>query len=257
MRRLLETAFGQEALEEMLEDLPCEGPKSASLKKLERADPKKLQRFLKDEHPQTVALILSQMQKGRSALLISGLPETFRNQVALRMASLEQIPVEIVDQAATAIFNKLATIDGSRQNPVQGAKEVADLINRLEPAIADELLSSIDASDEELGNTIRDMLFTFENIVSLDNNAIKEILARVDRKSLTLALKGTSDRLKEVIFKTMSQRGSTMLREDMEAMGPVKIKDVEAAQRQMIGIVRELEREGVISTRDGGQQYVV
>jgi flagellar motor switch protein FliG len=139
-----------------------------------------------------------------------------------------------------------------------GVRAVAEMFNRLDSATSKEILDTIEAQDPNLAETIRHLMFVFEDLLLIDQNGIKEILARVDRKLLTVALKGTSDQLKNHFMQCMSQRGAEMLREDMEALGPVKIKEVEAAQQQIIAVVRQLEAEGVLSLKGAvGEQYVV
>jgi flagellar motor switch protein FliG len=137
-------------------------------------------------------------------------------------------------------------------------RAVAEMLNRLDSASSREILTHIDQCDSNLAETIRHLMFVFEDLLLIDPMGIKEVLAKVDRKVLTVALKGTSEQLRTQILASMSQRGADMLREDMEAMGPVKIKDVEAAQQQIIAVVRQLESEGVLSLKGAvGEQYVV
>ena len=139
-----------------------------------------------------------------------------------------------------------------------GVRAVAEMMNRLDSATSKDVLDSIEENDANLVETIRHMMFVFEDLLLLSQDGIKEVLSRVDRKLLTVALKGTSDRLKDHFLECMSQRGADMLREDMEALGPIKIREVEAAQQQIIAIVRQLESEGVLSLKEAvGEQYVV
>jgi flagellar motor switch protein FliG len=139
-----------------------------------------------------------------------------------------------------------------------GVRAVAEMMNRLDSGSSREILDHIDKQDANLAETIRHLMFVFEDLLLIDPTGLKEVLAKVDRKSLTVAMKGTSEQLRGQILGSMSQRGAEMLREDMEALGPVKIKDVEAAQQQIISIVRQLETEGVVSLKGTvGEQYVV
>jgi flagellar motor switch protein FliG len=181
-----------------------------------------------------------------------------RSDVALRMASLDQISPEIITKIAGIIGLKLKTLGEFSRESYGGVRAVAEMFNRLDSTTSKEILDTIEGQDTNLVATIRHLMFVFEDLLLIDQNGLKEVLAKVDRKVLTVALKGTSDQLKEHILSCMSQRGAEMLREDMEALGPIKIKEVEAAQQQIIAIVRQLESEGAISLKGTvGEQYVV
>lgn len=256
LRRVLETAFGAEAVGGLLTTETEADTRPKSVASLDKADSKRLVRLLKTEHPQAVAILLGQMKRNQAAELLGALPSTMRTQVALRMARLEQIPMQVVDKVAGALGRRLGQTVTETNAVYRGTRAIADLVNAMDPAVAEETLAGIGEADPDLSNVVRDLLFVFEDLVHLDAKAVREIVARVDRRALTVALKGTSDRLKEHILKTMSQRGGAMLREDMEAMGPVKIKDVMDAQKEVLAVLRKLEAEGTVSTRGGEQQYV-
>jgi flagellar motor switch protein FliG len=178
--------------------------------------------------------------------------------VVLGLASLQGSSPETVGRIAEVLDQKLKAVVGGGRKPVAGVRMVADLLNRTDPAFADSLLERMEKRDKQRANEVRDLLFVFEDLVKLDAEGIKELAKRVDRKSLTMALKGTSDELRAHIFETMSKRASEMMREDMEALGAVKIRDVEAAQKELLQLARSLEQEGVLrlSTTET-EQYVV
>jgi flagellar motor switch protein FliG len=174
------------------------------------------------------------------------------------MASLDQISPEVILKIAGVIGQKLKTLGEFSRESYGGVRAVAEMLNRLDSASSREILTHIDQQDSTLAETIRHLMFVFEDLLLIDPLGLKEVLAKVDRKVLTVALKGTSEQLRTQILGSMSQRGADMLREDMEALGPVKIKDVEAAQQQIIAVVRQLESEGVLSLKGTvGEQYVV
>ncbi len=258
-RKMLINAFGPEMATRILDRLvKLLGHDTASFDALQKADPQQLAKFIHSEHPQTIALILSHLGSSQAAGLLFSLPPEIRADVALRMANLEQISPDIISKIAGIIGQKLKALGELSRESYGGVRAVAEMFNRLDSATSKEILDTIEAQDPNLAETIRHLMFVFEDLLLIDQNGIKEVLARVDRKLLTVALKGTSDQLKNHFMQCMSQRGAEMLREDMEALGPVKIKEVEAAQQQIISIVRQLEAEGVLSLKGAvGEQYVV
>lgn len=258
-RKVLINAFGPEQGKKLLDRLmKALGAEGASFDALQKADPQQLAKFIHSEHPQTIALVLSHLNPSQAAGLLQSLPAELRAEVALRMANLDQISPEIISKIARIIGEKLKSLGELSRESYGGVRAVAEIFNRLDAATSRDILEGIEKEDSGLAETIRHLMFVFEDLLTLDQAAIKEILGRIDRKLLTVALKGTSEALKNHFLQCMSQRGAEMLREDMEALGPVKIKEVEAAQQQIIAVVRQLENEGVINLKGGGgDQYVV
>jgi flagellar motor switch protein FliG len=258
-RKVLVTTFGAEegrrVYDRLVKTLSNE---TLSFDALQKTDPQQLAKFIHSEHPQTIALILSHLNPSQAAGLISSLPAEMRSDVSLRMASLDQISPEIVTRIAGVIGAKLKSLGEMSREAYGGVNAVAEMLNRLDSTSSLEILESIERNNPSVGQTIRHMMFVFEDLLLMDVNSVKELLAKVDRKILTIALKGTSDQMKSHMLQAMSQRGADMMREDMDALGPVKIKEVESAQQQIIGVVRQLESEGVISLKgSAGEQYVV
>ncbi len=205
-----------------------------------------------------VALILSHLNASQAAALLVSLPSGLRADVALRMASLDQISPEIISKVASIIGQKLKALGEFSRETWAACARSRRCSTAWTRSTSKEILEKIDHQNGTLVETIRHLMFVFEDLLLIDPGGIKEILSRVDRKLLTVALKGTSDQLKKHFMECMSQRGAEMMREDMDALGPVKIKEVEAAQQQIIAIVRQLESEGVISLKGAvGEQYVV
>jgi flagellar motor switch protein FliG len=175
-------------------------------------------------------------------------------QVAMRMASLDRISPEVFRRIAEAIGEKLKTLrQVSRPN---GVKSLAALLNYVEPQAADAILSKVTEENENLASSVRNLMFVFEDIITIDKEGMKALIAKCDRKVLTIALKGTTGQLRAHFTQCMSQRAAEMLKEDMEALGPVRIRDVKAAQQQLINQVRLLQQEGTISGSRGGDEYV-
>ena len=258
-RKMLNNAFGAEQARKMLDRLvKALGSEAANFDVLQKADPQQLAKFIHSEHPQTIALVLSHLNPSQAAGLLFSLPPEMRADVALRMANLDQISPEIISKIAGIIGSKLKALGELSRESYGGVRAVAEMFNRLDSASSKDILETIEHADAGLVETIRHLMFVFEDILLIDQMAIKEILSKVDRKILTIALKGTSDQLKNHFLSAMSQRGSEMLREDMDALGPIKIKEVEAAQQQIISVVRQLESEGVVNLKGTvGEQYVV
>jgi flagellar motor switch protein FliG len=258
-RKLLMRAFNPDVAKRLLDRLTkALGSEAASFDAIQKADPQQLAKFIHNEHPQTIALVLYHLNSTQAAALLNSQPPGLRSDVAQRMASLDQISPEVILKIAGVIGQKLKTLGEFSRESYGGVRAVAEMLNRLDSASSREILTHIDQQDSTLAETIRHLMFVFEDLLLIDPLGLKEVLAKVDRKVLTVALKGTSEQLRTQILGSMSQRGADMLREDMEALGPVKIKDVEAAQQQIIAVVRQLESEGVLSLKGTvGEQYVV
>jgi flagellar motor switch protein FliG len=258
-RKLLNAAFTPEVAKRLLDRLTkALGAEAASFDAIQKADPQQLAKFIHSEHPQTIALVLSHLNQTQAAALLVSLPSEMRADVALRMASLDQISPDVIIKIASVIGQKLKTLGEFSRESYGGVRAVAEMLNRLDSASTREILTHIDQQDTNLAETIRHLMFVFEDLLLIDPMGLKELLAKVDRKILTVALKGTSEQLRNQILSSMSQRGADMLREDMDALGPIKIKEVDGAQQQIIAIVRQLETEGVVSLKGTvGEQYVV
>ena len=258
-RKLLMRAFSPDHAKRLLDRLTkALGADAASFDAIQKADPQQLAKFIHNEHPQTIALVLSHLNSTQAAALLTSLPAGLRADVSQRMASLDQISPEIILKIAGVIGQKLKALGEFSRESYGGVRAVAEMLNRLDSGSSREILDHIDRGDTNLAATIRHLMFVFEDLLLIDPMGLKEVLAKVDRKILTVALKGTSEQLRNQMLSCMSQRGAEMLREDMDALGPVKIKEVEASQQQIIAVVRQLEAEGVVSLKGTvGEQYVV
>ena len=258
-KKMLHKAFGPEGGKRITDRLLMMiGGEYAHLDVLQKADPQQLARFIHNEHPQTIALVLSHLNTASAAGLLTSLPVELRPEVALRMANLDATTPEIVNQIAKVIGEKLQVVGQFNREAYGGVRAIAEIFNQLDGGASKEILDVIETQNPNLVESIRQLMFVFDDLLSVDINQLKEILARVDRKILTCAMKGTSIKLRDHFFSTMSARGVEMLKDDIEALGPVKIRDVQGAQQQIIVTVRELEAEGVISLKGGGtEQYVV
>ena len=257
-KRMLSNAFGPEGAKRIAENLPKTGGRSnKNIESLQKADPVQLTRFIEGEHPQTIALILSHLSAAQAASLIANLPPALRSDVVFRIAELDRVSSDVVARISVVIGEKLRSIGEVKSEPHGGPRTVAEILNRMDSTVSEEILTNMQ-EQQALVDAIRHYMFVFEDLLLIDSTAMKEVVAKIDRKLLTIALKGTSDQLKNHFMQCMSQRGAEMLREDMDAAGPVRIRDVEAAQQQILSVVQQLETEGVLSLKGGGgDQYVV
>lgn len=258
-KKMLLNAFGPEAAKKLMDRLSKSlGSDAVNFDALQKADPQQLARFIHSEHPQTIALVLSHLNPSQAAGLLSSLPQEMRADVAWRMANLDQISPEIILKIAGIIGQKLKSLGELARESYGGVRAVSEMFNRLDSSTSKEILDKIEQQDATLVGTIRHLMFVFEDLLLIAPASLKEVLAKVDKKVTTTALKGTSDQLRDHFMQCMSQRGAEMLREDMDALGPLKIKDVEAAQQQIIAVIRQLESEGVLSLKGTvDEQYVV
>jgi flagellar motor switch protein FliG len=258
-KKMMMTAFGPEQAKKLLDRLlKTLGSETANFDSLQKADPQQLAKFIHNEHPQTIALILSHLNASQAAGLLVSLPLEIRGDVALRMANLDQISPAIISKIASIIAEKLKALGELNRESYGGVRAVSEMFNRLDAGSCKEILENIEQSDPTLVETIRHLMFVFEDLLLVGPDAIKEVLGKVDRKILTVAMKGTSEQIKSHFLQAMSERGSEMLKEDMEALGPIKLKEVEAAQQQIIAVVRQLDADGTISLKGTvGEQYVV
>ena len=258
-KKMLVSAFGPESAKKLLDRvIKALGHDVANFDVLHKADPQQLAKFIHSEHPQTIALILSHLSASQAAALLISLPMEIRSDVALRMAHLDQISPEIINKIANIIGQKLQALGEFSRESYGGVRAVSEMFNRLDSGSSKEILDSIETQDPQLVETIRHLMFVFEDLLMIDVGGMKEVTSRVDRKVLTVALKGTSEQLRNHFLQCLSSRGAEMVKEDMDTMGPVKIKEVESAQQQIIALVRQLESDGTINLKGTvGEQYVV
>jgi flagellar motor switch protein FliG len=258
-KRILTNAFGPEGSKKHLELLPDASGKGTRSQELQRLEPQLLARFVRSEHPQTIAVILAHLSPAQSAAVLNSMDTPVQADIALRLAKLDKISPAVIGKIAAVIGQRLKSIGEIKRESSGGPRAVAEILNQLDSHLSSEILTYVGENNAELMEAIRNKMFVFDDLLSIDANGVKELLSRADRRQLTVALKGASEEARQHLLKGMSQRGSAMLLEDMEALGPVKIKDVEAAQQQVIAVIRQLESEGVVSLQGGGEneQYVL
>ena len=256
-KKLLIKSVGPEVARKIIDRLVKALESSAGFTSLERANPQQLSKFIQNEHPQTIALILAHLNASQAAELISSLPEALRSDVAMRMAGLQEISPEVVRRISLILEQKLEALGSFATEAYGGVRAVAELFNRMDRNTGRAVLEKIETENPQLAASIRDLMFVFDDILLIDDSGITEILKRADKKTLTIALKGTSEELQNQFFHNMSSRAVELMKEEMEFMGPIKLKDVEKSQHEVVEIVRQLEEEGVISIGGGGgEDYV-
>ena len=257
-KRVLIKSFGPETARKMIDRVMRAFQSNAGFASLERADPQQLSKFILGEHPQTIALILAHLQPANAAQHATLLYEELRVEVLTRMASLEDISPDVVSRISSVIELRLKALGGPSREQHGGVRAVAELFNRLERTVSTPVLESIEEQRPELAVSIRNLMFVFDDLLHVDDNGMREIIQRADKKGLTIALKGASDEIRQRFFTNMSKRAGEMLKEEMEVLGAVRLRDVEKAQQEVVSIARKLEEEGLISTgAAAGEAYVV
>lgn len=256
VKRLLGKTLDADTAKYIMDSLEIDtGP--TPFQELGNVSPRILAQILRNEHPQTLALILGHLHSDQAAELLQNLPSGVRAEVLMRLARLEAVAEEMLMEVDKVLQNQLIAMGGKEGKKVGGVTSVAEILNAVDRATEEEVLSEIEEESAQMAEDIRNLMFVFEDIKALDDRAIRELLKEVSNEELTQALKGASDELKEKFFKNLSERAATMIQEDLEIMGPVKLSDVEASQQNVVKTVRRLEAEGKIAIgRGGGDVFV-
>lgn len=233
------------------------GNESRPLESIAMMQPRMVASMLEKEHPQTVALILSTQHVQHASDILSWLPEEMQADVVYRIAKIEKVSPDVISGIEEALKKELGRSVGKEQRQVGGIEKVVDLLSHLQNNLDVDILESIEEEDVEMAEEIRKRMFTFENLVSLDGRSLQMILREVNNDSLTMALKSASDEMKERIFVNMSLRAADMIRDDLDAMGPVRLSEVEAMQQSIVKIAMKLEEEGkLVLNKIGGDEFV-
>ncbi len=256
--KLLVKAFGEEGAQELLRQVSLTAEMSAGqLDSLRKADPQQLAQFIEGEHPQTIALILAHLESKQASTLLMRLPEELRAEAVKRLAQLRQFSPEMAQRVSIVLHKRLDALGEQSRRAYAGLRGVADVMNRLDITVAKTILEGIEKEDPKLALSIRNLMFTFEDLLTVPEAGIRELLGQMDKKTLATALRGASEELKNYIFKSMSSRAVEMLKEDMEVLGPVKSREVHKAQLEAVAAARKLEAEGKLTlTPEGDDEYV-
>lgn len=256
-RRMLAKSLGPDHSRRIVDRIVQSMNTSAGFASLERINPEQLSKFFLGEHPQTTALILAHLPSQTAAQLLEQLPDEMRADVLLRIASLGEIPPDIIARISSVIEQKLRGLGGQSHEQRGGVRAVAELFNCLDRGVRSPALEKIEALAPDTATAIRNLMFVFEDLVNVEENGIREIVNRADKKTLTMALKGASEAIRDRFFSNMSKRAVDLMKEEMEMLGAVRLRDVEKAHQEIVGIARKLEEEGLITTGAGaGESYV-
>jgi flagellar motor switch protein FliG len=256
-QKLLVKSLGADMARRLLDRLVKSFESTVVFTALEKADPQQLSKFILAEHPQTIALILAHLKPAQAAQLVALLPDDVRVEVVTRMASLDEISPEVITRISSVIEQRLKTLGGTTHESYGGVRAVAELLNRLDRGLSQPVLEAIEGETPDLALSIRNLMFVFEDLAGVEDSAIREIIQRADKKVLTVALKGTTEPIRERFFANMSKRAGDLIKEEMEVLGAIRLREVEKAQREIVGIARKLEEEGLLVTgAAAGEPYV-
>jgi len=255
-RDILERALGPERAHNLLTRI------TASLQVrpfdfMRHTDAQQVLGFIQGEHPQTIALIMSYLEPAQAASIIGGLPATMQAEVAKRIARMDRITPEVLREVERVLERKLSTVMGQDFTLAGGIDAIVNIINNADRATERNIMEHLEENDPELAEEIKRRLFVFEDIIKLDDRSLQRVLREVEMKELSLALKGATEELRAKFFKNMSKRASEMLKEDMDYMGPVRVKDVEESQQKVVNVIRALEDVGEIVISRGGEEDLV
>src|SRR5882724_5991128 len=246
--RLLKKAFGDDSAKDLVQKA-VNSDGAGKLQWLRNTDPHKLAAFLEKEHPQTTALIMAHLDPPHASSILAKLPDELRILIVKRMAQIRQFSPEVTETISSVLLQKLGQGREEKKQVSVRPENVSELMNHLEPTTSRTILEAIEKENAELANDIRNLMFTFEDLVGIPETALRDWLAAVDKKTLGLALKGASEQVRDHIFKAMSSRAVEMMKEDIEALGRVRSKEVTKAQQEAVAIARTLEAEGKITLR--------
>ncbi|EPG73946.1 flagellar motor switch protein FliG [Leptospira fainei serovar Hurstbridge str. BUT 6] len=224
---------------------------------IRRTDPQHLLNFIQNEHPQTIALILSYLDPQKASNILSNLPHTIQAEVAKRIATMDRVSPDVLREVERVLERKLSTLASEDYTSAGGIDSVVEILNLVDRGTEKTIIEALEEEDPELAEEIKKRMFVFEDIVLLDDRAIQKVLREVDNSDLAKALKSVDTEVQEKIFKNMSKRAANLLREDMDFMGPIRIKDVEDAQQKIINIIRKLEESGDIVVARAGEDELV
>ena len=256
-KELLDKALGSDKAQEVITKLTA----SLQVRPFEfvrKTDPSQVLNFIQDEHPQTIAMILSYLSPAQSAMILGALTPEKQADVAKRIAKMDRTSPDVIKEVERVLERKLSSLINQDYTSVGGVDAIVGILNTVDRGTEKHIMESLEIEEPELADEIRKKMFVFEDILLLDDRAIQRVLRDVDNNDLAVALKGANEEVQNVIFKNLSKRLAAMIREDMEFMGPVRMKDVEEAQQKIVGIIRKLEDSAeIVISRGGGDEIIV
>ena len=256
-KELLEKALGTEKAMDVIGKLTA----SLQVKPFEfirKTEPSQLLNFIQDEHPQTIALILAYLSPQQASIIISSLPQERQADVAKRVAMMDRTSPDVIKEVEKILESKLASLVNQDYTIIGGVDQVVEILNAVDRGTEKHIMETLEIEEPELADEIRKKMFVFEDILLLDDRAIQRVLHDVDNNDLAMALKGSNEQVQNAIFNNLSKRLASMIKEDMEFMGPVRMKDVEEAQQKIVNIIRKLEDSAeIVISRGGGDEIIV
>ncbi|MDD6571008.1 MAG: flagellar motor switch protein FliG [Thermoflexaceae bacterium] len=256
-KELLEKALGEDKAKQVI------GKLTASLQVrpfefIRKTDPSQLLNFIQDEHPQTIALILAYLPPQMASMVVSALAPEKQADVAKRIAQMDRTSPDVIKQVEKVLERKLSSLVNQDYTIVGGVDAIVSILNSVDRGTEKHIMETLEIEDPELADEIRKKMFVFEDILTLDDRAIQRVLRDVDNSDLAMALKGSNEEVQNVIFNNLSKRLAVMIKEDMEFMGPVRMKDVEEAQQKIVNVIRKLEDSAeIVISRGGGDEIIV
>jgi len=251
------TATPGDQRSDFLMDQFISGTESKSLETISLMAPRMVAGLLEQEHPQTIALVLSTQHVEHASEILTNLPEDMRSDVTYRISKIEKVSPEVIARIEDALNREIGLVSGKSHKKVGGVEAVVGMLNHMKNNLDSDILEKMDETDPDMAEEIRRMMFTFENLVALDGRSLQMILREVNNDSLTMALKTASEQMKEKIFANMSARAADMIQDDLEAMGPVRLSEVELMQQSIVKIAMKLEEEGKLVLGSGGGDELV
>ena len=255
-RAILEKALGSDRANDVMTRLSG-AIQVSPFEFLRRTDAGQILNVIANEHPQTVALVMAYLPPETAAQVVSSLPDDLQAEVAMRIALMDRTAPEVIREIERVLERKLSSVINQDFTSAGGLRSLVDLLNQVDRATERTILETLEEQNPELADEVRRMMFLFEDIVVLDDRSIQQVLREVDTKELAVALKGTSDEVQEKIYANMSERAAAIIKEDLEFMGPVRVKTVEEAQQKIVAVIRRLEDAGQIVIVRGGEDQLV
>ncbi len=254
-KKVIGSAFKGGEADDIIEQLSLGS--NANLDSLELIDPRTLANFIRNEHPQTMALILAHLEPKKCGESLKLLPDSLHTEILIRMAGLDAVQPEIIDEIDDVLRQEVQAMGSVATQKIGGVEPIAEMLNLMDKATEEQILDNLEERDPDLAEQIRQLMFVFDDLVKIDDRGIQELIKNINNDKWKIALRTAAEGVKDLVFKNMSERAAQMLREDMEAMSAVKLSDIEGAQMEIIGITRKLESEGKIVIASGGDSAFV
>ncbi|MDD3223494.1 MAG: flagellar motor switch protein FliG [Clostridium sp.] len=256
-KELLGKALGTQRAKEILDKVAEATEQYRPFSIARKADPQQLLNVISNEHPQTIALILCYLQSDKAGQILSALPEDMQSDVACRVATMSNTSPMVIKEIEKVLNGKLSSVVRADVTTLGGVKTIVDILNQVDRTTEKNITEELEKENPELAEKVKESMFVFEDIITLDDASIQRVLREVDNKDLSLALKGCSDEVSDAVFRNQSKRAAASLKEDIEFLGPVRLMDVEKAQQKIVGIIRRLDETGEIVMARGGEDAIV